>query len=42
LLGSKYQVVTRLKKRAAEENGEVGAYIGDVQGESGAFSVVEV
>ena len=34
LLGSKYQVVTRLKKRAAEENGEVGAYIGDVQGES--------
>jgi magnesium transporter len=32
LLGSKYQVVTRLKKRAAEENGDVGAYIGDVQG----------
>lgn len=32
LLGSKYQVVTRLKKRAAEQNGEVGAYIGDVQG----------
>jgi magnesium transporter len=33
LLGSKYQVVTKLKKRAAEDNGEVGAYIGDVQGE---------
>lgn len=41
LLGSKYQVVTRLKKRAAEENGEVGAYIGDVQGVSavGRFNV---
>lgn len=36
LLGSKYQVVTKLRKRVAEEHGEVGAYIGDVQGQSSA------
>lgn len=34
LLGSKYQVITRLKRRAAENGGEVSAYIGDVQGKN--------
>ncbi len=33
LLGFKHQVVSRLKKRAGNEGGEVGAYIGDVHGE---------
>jgi magnesium transporter len=33
LLGFKHQVVSRLKRRAGNEGGEVGAYIGDVHGE---------
>ena len=32
LLGAKYQVVSRLRKRAALGGGEVGVYISDVQG----------